>query len=156
MAFTLAKAVMDVEERLGPYSEDNWRLGNLVKVRFEHLPFSDTPLRGLFEEWRDHSGNRRTPTMQMHFYQTTKKRYMVQAGAVFKMIIDMNDPASAEFTMDTEVDMAGLKGAPKLGKFSELWQNDEHFRVPTRDLAGSAPFNLNETSAKIILNPAKL
>ena len=70
LAYTLAKALEDMEQRLGPYSPDanNWRLGNLVKVRWEHSPFSETPLRGFFEEWRDHNGNRRTPTMQMHFY----------------------------------------------------------------------------------------
>ena len=49
MAFTLAKAIEDIEERLGPYDETKWRMGNLVKVRFEHNPFSETPLRSWFE-----------------------------------------------------------------------------------------------------------
>ena len=105
-------ALEDMEQRLGQYSPDtnNWRLGNLVKVRWEHSPFSETPLRGFFEEWRDHNGNRRTPTMQMHFYQSAGKKYMVQAGAVFKMVVDMNEPTSAWFTMDVETDQSRLYG----------------------------------------------
>ena len=112
LAYTLAKALEDMELRLGPYSPatNNWRLGNLVKVRWEHSPFSETPLRGFFEEWRDHNGNRRTPTMQMHFYQSAGKKYMVQAGAVFKMVVDMNEPTSAWFTMDVETDQSRLYG----------------------------------------------
>ena len=106
VAYTLAKAIQDLELRLGPYQQhdNNWRLGNLVKVRLEHSPFSETPLRSLFEEWRDHNGNRRTPTMQMHFYQSAGKKFMVQAGAVFKMVVDMNEPTSAFFAMDVETD----------------------------------------------------
>ena len=41
MAYTLGKAVEDIENRLGP---DNWRLSDLVKVRLEHGPMSDSPL----------------------------------------------------------------------------------------------------------------
>jgi hypothetical protein len=38
------------------------------------------------------------------------------------MIIDLNDPTSTEFTMDTEVDMARVAGAPNLEKtMTELW-----------------------------------
>ena len=72
------------------------------------------------------------------------------------MIIDLNDPTSTEFTMDTEVDMARVAGAPKLEKtMTELWQNDKHFIVPTRELAGGPGFNLKETYEKILLEPSK-
>ena len=57
MAYTLGKAVEDIESRLGP---DNWRLGDLVKVRLEHGPLSDSPLAKWFETVTEHSGNRRT------------------------------------------------------------------------------------------------
>ena len=41
------------------------------------------------------------------------------------MVIDMNDPTSALFTMDTEVDMSKVMSAPKLDKtMTELWQTD--------------------------------
>jgi acyl-homoserine lactone acylase PvdQ len=38
MMYTLVKAVEDVEARLGPYdaAKNNWRYGNLAKVRIEH------------------------------------------------------------------------------------------------------------------------
>ena len=75
MAYTLAKAIEDIESRLGIDIESNWRMGDLIKVRFEHNPFSDTPLRGWFEQVREHSGNRRTPSMQSYFYHTEGTRY---------------------------------------------------------------------------------
>ena len=58
----------------------------------------------------------------MHFYHKMETRYMVQAGAVFKMVLDFSDPSFAEFTMDSEVDRSRLVGAPKLEKtMNQLW-----------------------------------
>ena len=55
-------------------------------------------------------------------YHKTDTRYMIQAGAVLKMVIDFSDPKSALFTMDGEVDRSRLVGAHKLEKtMNQLW-----------------------------------
>ena len=36
VAYTFAKAIEDIEARLGPYTGSNWRMGDLVKSRYEH------------------------------------------------------------------------------------------------------------------------
>ena len=73
MAYTLSKAIEDIEIRLGPYTGNNWRLGDLVKVRYEHSPFGETPLRSFFEDLREHSGSKRTPNTHMSFYHTERE-----------------------------------------------------------------------------------
>ena len=107
MVYTLAKAIEDIEDRLGPYDAHNWRLGALTKVRYEHS-FSSTPLRSFFEEWREHSGNNRTPQMYWHLSHSELPRYTVQAGSIFRMINDMSDPDASYFSMDVEVDQSNL------------------------------------------------
>jgi hypothetical protein len=51
MAFTLVKAIEDIESRLGKYDDklNNWRYGLLAKIKLVHQPFSATPLRSFFE-----------------------------------------------------------------------------------------------------------
>lgn len=51
MAYTLIKAIEDLEGRLGP-DMTKWQLKNLQFVYYEHSPFSKSPLRLLFEEKR--------------------------------------------------------------------------------------------------------
>ena len=52
MAYTLGKAIEDIEDQLGPFDVYNWRMRDIVKVRYEHQ-FSDTPLRSIFEQIRE-------------------------------------------------------------------------------------------------------
>jgi len=51
MAYTLVKAIEDIESRLGKYDAklNNWRYGLLAKMKLVHQPFSATPLRSFFE-----------------------------------------------------------------------------------------------------------
>jgi len=51
MAYTLEKALAELKNRLGPLevNANNWRYGNLMKVTYNHNPFSGIPvLRHLF------------------------------------------------------------------------------------------------------------
>lgn len=104
MAFTLGKAIEDIEGRLGPYEGTNWRMGNLVKVKYEHNPLSETILRSYFEQIRESSGNKRTPKMNMSFYHVEGHKYTVTGGSAFKMISDFSEPTSGYFAMDVETD----------------------------------------------------
>ena len=51
MAYTLVKAIEDIESRLGKYDAkaNNWRYGLLATIKISHQPFSATPLRSFFE-----------------------------------------------------------------------------------------------------------
>ena len=158
MAFTLAKAMEDIEERLGPYSESNWRMGNLLKVRIEHSPFSELPIRGYFEQIREHSGNRRTPNMYMHFDHTEGHRYYAKGGTVFRMVVDFSEPTSAWFATDGEVDQSNLWATPRYDNkgLTDIWENNRYFRMPTYELPGQIRFKLRETSKTIILYPGEI
>ena len=65
MRYTLVKAVEDIEQRLGAYDAEhnNWRYGSLVTIRKEHIPFTETPLRALFDDVQEGYGNKRTVNM---------------------------------------------------------------------------------------------
>ena len=62
MAYTLVKAIEDIESRLGKYDAkaNNWRYGLLTKMILVHQPFSATPLRSFFEITQEGEGNIRT------------------------------------------------------------------------------------------------
>ena len=157
MAFTLAKAIMDLEERLGPYDGTNWRMGDLVKVRYEHNPFSETILRSKFEQIREESGNRRTPSMHMHFYHTEGARYQVQGGPVFKQVHDFSEPTSSFFAMDVELDQSHLWSTQTFEPgLTQLWEKSRYFRMPTFELAGQIRFKLKETAKTVMLYPGEI
>ena len=154
MAYTLGKAIEDIGKRIGSYSGYNWRLGNLVKIRFEHSPMSETPLRRWFEQVREHSGSRRTPVLYTSFYHDEGKKYLARGGSVFRMTSDLSDPNSGYFSTDVETDHSRLWSSPsyEVG-MTELWEQESYFRVPTFAVVGNDSSHLEETAPKIFLYP---
>jgi hypothetical protein len=66
MAYTLARAVDVLEEKMGPrnpFTESrHWRFGTLVKHRLGAAPFSEIPpLSYIYEVFLESPGSRRTP-----------------------------------------------------------------------------------------------
>jgi len=82
-------------------------MGALVKVRYEHA-FSESPLRSLFESYREESGNRRTPFLYQDFAHSELKKHVRTGGSVFRTVMDMGDPDSSHFAQDVELDGSGL------------------------------------------------
>ena len=85
MAYTLIKAVQDIESRLGQYNpdQDNWRYGSLAKIKISHQPFSATPLAKFFEINREGEGSKRTPFL---FFEVpiTFDRYVATGGSIVR------------------------------------------------------------------------
>jgi len=46
MAYTLERALLAIKDRLGPLDikANNWRYGNLMKMIYNHNPFSNIPV----------------------------------------------------------------------------------------------------------------
>ena len=145
MAYTLGKAVQDVEERLGPYTDSNWRMGDLIKIKFEHSPMSNVPLlSSFFEQIREHSGSRRSPNMYYSFFHYDGTRYQNRAGTVFRMTSDFSEPTSGYFSSDLETDLSHLWSTPvQENGLTSLWNNEKYFRMPTYEVAGKIRFKLN-------------
>ena len=113
VAYSLAKAIQDIEYRLGPYPENKWRLGDLMKIKFEHSPMSNIPpFRYWFEQIREHSGNRRSVQLYMSFYHDEGTKYLHRAGSVFRMTADFSEPTFNYFSSDVEVDLSHLWSSP--------------------------------------------
>ena len=131
MAYTLMKAIDDLESRLGPYTGNNWRQGDLFKVRYEHQ-FSETPMRSQFEEVRSHDGNGRTPQMHMWFYHQEGELYQAHSGQIFRMIQDMSDQEFALYAQDVEIDQSRLWNTKTFERsMTDIWNDNDYFRVPT-------------------------
>ena len=103
LAYTLLKAVQDLEQKLGPYDEEAWKMKNLKVSKYDH-PLGATPLAEIFEDYRSHDGGKRTPSMQLNFYHDEKEAYTAHFGTVFRALFDMSEPTSAYFASDVELD----------------------------------------------------
>ena len=104
MAYTLEKALAELKNRLGPLDvkANSWRYGKLMKVSYNHNPFSGIPvLRHLFEVETEYPGNKRTPNPAMYMYHTPEwKHYKFTAGAVFRIVSDLSDVDQVQMIMD--------------------------------------------------------
>ena len=154
VAYTFAKAIEDIETRLGPYTGSNWRMGDLVKSRYEHQFGTIAPLRPIFEEMREHSGNGRTNRMHNVFYHFEGMRFQSVSGSIFRMINDMSEPNMSYLAMDVETDQSRLWNTQKYERgMSQIWNDDDYFKLPTYEVANEPKFQLSETSKKIFLYP---
>ena len=105
MVYTLVKSLEDIESRLGQYDEskNNCRYGLLTYVRYEHNPFTSTPLRRFFDYTTEGYGSKRTVNIQFDA-PTMKERYESSGGSIQRFIADFTDHTSLYVTMDTGVD----------------------------------------------------
>ena len=153
MAYTLYKAVEDLESRLGPYDATNWQMKNIKLAKYDH-PLGATPLRDIFEDFRSHDGGKRTPSMQINFYHDEKEAYTAHFGSVFRALFDMSEPTSAYFATDSELDQSVLYGKKPMERgFVDIWEKGRYFRLPTREMADDIRFKLKETEASTFLHP---
>jgi hypothetical protein len=87
MAFALARAIEDLEIRLGPNTDaaaSNWRYGNLFSVKFNHAPFSETPLKALYGVSIEGQGNHRTLNMSWARPQSKDGPFVAIAGPIYR------------------------------------------------------------------------
>ena len=153
LAYTLVKAIEDLEQVLGPYDQKTWQMQNLKPVRYEH-PLGETPLRSYFEDRRSHAGGKRTPSMQLSFYHDHRDPYDVAFGSVFKSLFDLSEPTSAYFSLDVELNQSALLGKKKVDRgLVHIWENERYFRLPTWELADQIRFKLHETEESTFLHP---
>ena len=70
------------------------------------------------------------------------------------MINDMNDPSMGYYAMDVETDQSRLWQTQKYERgFTQIWMEDDYFKLPTYEVANEPKFQLSETSKKIFLYP---
>ena len=99
-------------------------------MRYEHVPFSKTPLKPLFERQMPQAGNRRTPNVAISFYH--KGPYRPQAGPIIRLIADMSDENNILAVLDTGTEMRAL--SPYIDDQMQLFHSGEYVTMPT-------PFN---------------
>ena len=153
LALTLALAVADLRDRLGPFNTMEWQLGKLRKVRYEH-PLGKSPLKDWFEYEKSQPGGRRTAAMSMSWGIDEQEPYQVTFGSVFRSTFDMAEPTSAWFSLDTELDQSVLYGKRELTQdLAFLWEKERYFRLPTYEMADAIRFKLKETEESTFLHP---
>ena len=94
MAYTLAKAVEDLNNKLGIYDSYGWQYKHLKKVNFQH-PLDYTLLKSMWTKV-DSDAN------------------PLFVGSVFKSIFDLSEPTSAYFSTDSELNQSVLFGKKEL------------------------------------------
>ena len=153
LAYSLALAVQDIENRVGTFRHKTWQLGNLKKVRYEH-PFGKTFLKDYFEYERTHKSGRNTPAMLASIRYDENDAFLVTSGSVFRSLFDLSEPTSAYFASDVEIDLTKLYGKSELEKgLVDIWENSRYFRLPTKEMAEQIRFKLNETQESTFLHP---
>jgi len=154
MAFTLGRAVEDLEARLGPYQGSSWHLGKMRRTLYDD-PMKVTPFGKNFEEKRSQPGSARTPLMNLSNQKAEHEGYAVNYGSTFKALFDMAEPTSAYFSLDVELDQTKLYGKRPVDPpgFVSLWEHGRYFRLPTREIADEIRFKLKETEESTFLYP---
>ena len=93
--------------------------------------------------------------MFVHFKHGELKPYTCDNGSIFRMINDMGDPLSSHFSMNVETDQSKLWKTPTYKRgFTEIWNEDDYFRLPTFEVANQQKFQLTETAKQIFLYPS--
>jgi len=152
MAYALVKGLGDIESRLGQYDKEknNWRYGSLTYMRYEHNPFTATPLRRFFDFTTEGVGSKRSVNIA-YDAPSLKDRYEASGGSIQRFIADFTDHTSVYLTMDTGVDQSLIWNNPQYNSMHSLYQSGKLFRLPTTEVQEQIRFKLEETAPDIYL-----
>jgi acyl-homoserine lactone acylase PvdQ len=102
-------------------------------MKYEHVPFSKTPLKPFFERQMPQAGTRRTPNVAIFFYH--KGNYRPLAGPIIRMIADMSDDKNILAVLDTGTEMRAF--SPYIDDQMQLFHSGKYVTMPT-------PFNTDK------------
>jgi len=114
------KAVADLAAAQGP-DPATWRWGALHDVEPRHAFGSKSALAGLVNLPRAEAAGALDSVWKSHFDLANPDHpFRAMAGPVFRMVVDLADPAHGQWIIDTGA--SGWPGSPHYGDQYELWK----------------------------------
>ena len=131
LAYTLAKAVEDLNDKLGIYESYGWQYKHIKKVSYQH-PLDYSPFNYFFKVERNIDGG----IWKSRTDSEVSEADPLFVGSVFKSLFDLSEPTSAYFSTDSELNQSVLFGKKELENgLVEIWENNRYFRLPTKEMA---------------------
>ena len=113
-----------LEKRLGQENK-RWKWKNLFVAKYVHRPFSDTPLRFLYEQ--NHFGSGNMNTINVLVRKTQLEEFEGIHSANLRFISNLDKDEKSQFVIDT-----GISGCPFSPHFTDqmkLHQNGEYLEI---------------------------
>lgn len=116
--YHLISSLLDTHEYLtikqGTSDVKNWRWGTIHKMKYKHIPFSESfwPLKAMYERQYPADGNRRTVNVAIPNFRSSKLDAVHSAN--LRMIVDMSENSKSYYIIDT-----GLNENVFSGRYAE-------------------------------------